>query len=205
MQRTSKAMFVFPRIGWNLRISNDHPLGKLYPPENLDRYPICVFLCDFSYQIKYFCVFFISNSFCKFSSHSQDRWVSKFENDGILPSVFALYSFGQDVNRLRGAANLGPWNFDPPFFPAFWASRFYFSFQSSWKMREETKQGWKTTHFDTCCDHARDSCQSRKIAGTFDPRVAQNIGQQLWDVRKICNAWVRRLKACVAVKDRSFE
>ena len=42
---------------------------------------------------------------------------------------------------------------------------------------------------------ASSSCPSRRLAGTFDPRVSQNVDRQALDVEKMGAPWVRRLKA----------
>ena len=49
------------------------------------------------------------------------------------------------------------------------------------------------------------SFQSLRIAGTFGPRVSQHVEQAAAACsRKICRAWVRRVKACVAAKGGFF-
>ena len=42
---------------------------------------------------------------------------------------------------------------------------------------------------------ASSSCPSRRLAGTFDPRVSQNVDRQALDVEKMGAPWVRKLKA----------
>ena len=47
-------------------------------------------------------------------------------------------------------------------------------------------------------------CQSRRNAGTFDPRVSWDVDSRRWMFEKVGNAWVRKLDACVAAKSGFF-